>query len=115
MSEEEVKEKIKYILLNDPRIDSDEFSVITNVMLSISADIDIRAYIDSEMQKQLYSRPYCFQYVISKSTQEKLVFLNTAPQLKEYGDKKVDIVWRYFDYDENQVKEYLVSKLHFWI
>lgn len=66
---------------------------------------DMRAYIDSELQRRLMKRPYSFQYVICKSVPNELVFFDMTPEIIEYVNG-VDVIYRYYDCDKDSVTEY---------
>ena len=106
MNPEQFKEELLVLLAGAKHnINPDGFLQITKNMFTSPATIaDMRAYMDSEMQKLTITRPYSFQYIICKSTAEELVFFDITPQIKEYVNC-VDIIYRYYDCDTDSVME----------
>ena len=67
---------------------------------------DMRAYFDEEFKKQV--RAYQYEYIISLSTADQLVFLDTTPTLRSYANTCEKITFAY-DYDKEKVVEVVIE------
>jgi hypothetical protein len=91
--------------------DSDGFLRLPIVMFpSMEISIDLRAYMDSNLQTRILTRPYCYQYIICKSTSDELVFFDLTPEIREFSNCR-DLIYRSFNCDTNKVEEVLVISL----
>lgn len=112
MNQEQFKEELfaKLAEARSVNPNADFFSVPKTLFSSPVTIADMRAYMNSEMQKLTMAHPYCFQYVICKSTADELVFFDITPVIKEYTNG-VDIIYRFYDCDTDSVTKLLEQKI----
>ena len=111
MEIEKFKEELFMLLTGARNIDTDGFFSVSKHMFSSPETIeDMRAYMDSEMQKMAYVKPNFCQYVICRSTADELVFFDAAPVVKEYSNG-IDIIYRWYNCDTDSVEEIIAKHL----
>ena len=110
-----MKEKFKEMLFNAlyeaSKVEKENplFQIGRNVLTGFDG-IDLRVFMDSEMQSLIHKRPYLATYIISESDFNTLTFLDNSPIVKEYGNA-VDIIYNYYDVDSKKVKQ-VVTKVY---
>lgn len=101
MSIEDFKKELFDKLLAARTIEHNRLFYIPKDLFS-GTIVDIRVYMDSEMQKLVNVHPYCVSYVSCESNDSRLAFIDIIPDLKE-DNGIITQTYYYYDCDNHRV------------
>lgn len=105
MTKEEFKKELFSLLFFARKMQTERLFTITRDNLSRPV-VDIRVYMDSEMQHLVTLYPYSFSYVSCESTPDQLVFIDIVPDVKE-NEKEVELTNYYYDCEKKSIGSFI--------
>lgn len=82
------------------------FEIIPNKTFNPKVNVgDMRIYIDEEFKAK--ARKFNYEYIVTLSTADQLVFLDTTPVIRQYSNVSEKVTFTY-DYDKKKVVEVVI-------
>lgn len=83
------------------------FEIIPNKTCNPDVNVgDMRVYIDEEFKAK--ARKFDYEYIVTLSTENQLVFLDTIPVMRQYSNMSEKVTFAY-DYDKKKVVEIVIQ------